>query len=265
MPPSGPLAPDEIGILRAWIDQGAEFRTDIADDAPAKPIDPKLAELIAAVRSGPRWSVERLVTANPGLLAAQDPGGSTALHHAAGFAALDTLTLLADAGAEVNAKNRRGSTPLHWAIHDEGKVRNLLLRGAGVNTKQVEGRTPLFLAASLGSGHTIVRLLLDHGADPNLSLANGRTPLMAAAARGDVEALRLLLDAKANVHAKDGAGDTALMLAATDGNPQAVRLLLERGADARARTKSGTRPHSATPARQASSRPCSCSSITAPR
>ena len=26
MPPTGPLSDEEIGILRAWIDQGAEFR-----------------------------------------------------------------------------------------------------------------------------------------------------------------------------------------------------------------------------------------------
>src|SRR4029434_8094278 len=29
MPPTGALSDDEIGLLRAWIDQGAEVRTDI--------------------------------------------------------------------------------------------------------------------------------------------------------------------------------------------------------------------------------------------
>src|SRR6185295_17334504 len=46
MPPTGALSDEEIGILRAWIDQGAEFRTDVADEAPPKPIDPKLAAAI---------------------------------------------------------------------------------------------------------------------------------------------------------------------------------------------------------------------------
>ncbi|MBA3272210.1 MAG: hypothetical protein H0T71_17025 [Acidobacteria bacterium] len=58
MPPSGPLSPAEIGILRAWIDQGAEFRTDVAE-APAKPIDPKLAAVIAAVRGDTRTASRR--------------------------------------------------------------------------------------------------------------------------------------------------------------------------------------------------------------
>jgi len=52
MPPNGALSNEEIGLLRAWIDQGAEFRTDIVAEAPRKPVDPKVAELIAAVRAG---------------------------------------------------------------------------------------------------------------------------------------------------------------------------------------------------------------------
>lgn len=33
MPPAGALLPEEIGIRRAWIDQGAEFRNDVGEDA----------------------------------------------------------------------------------------------------------------------------------------------------------------------------------------------------------------------------------------
>jgi ankyrin repeat protein/mono/diheme cytochrome c family protein len=232
-----PLSSEDIGTLRAWIDQGADFRNDVPDEAPPQPIEPKLAALITAVRSAPRPEVEKLLAANPELLSARDPANSTLLHHAAGFGRLDTMTWLIDAGAAVNATNRRGSTPLHWAIHDEAKVRHLLARGASVNARQAEGRTPLYQAATLGNGYPILRLLLDHGADSNSRIANKRTPLMAAAERGDVKALRLLLDAKADVNARNGAGETALMLAASSGSPPAVRLLLERGADTRVRTK----------------------------
>lgn len=238
MPPTGALLPEEIAILRAWIDQGAEFRNDVAEDAPPKPINPALAAVITAVRSRPLPVVKPQIEAGRHvLLDARDAAGSTLLHHAAAFGSLDTMAFLIDVGADVNAKNRRGTTPLHWAVHDEAKVRLLLKHKAGVNVRQAEGRTPLYQAASLGHATAVVRLLLAHGADPNLALVNGRTPLMAAASRGDVEAIGLLLDAKAAVDVRNGAGETALILAAGDGNPQAVRLLLERGADARARTK----------------------------
>src|SRR5947209_119823 len=41
MPPTGALSADEIGLLRAWIDEGAEFRTELKPEPPAKPVDPK--------------------------------------------------------------------------------------------------------------------------------------------------------------------------------------------------------------------------------
>ena len=236
MPPSGPLSADEIGVLRAWIDQGAEFRTEIAE-RPANPIDPKLAGFIASVRSDPSARVAALLKATPEFVTSADATGSTPLHHAAGFASIDTMTLLLENGADVNAKNRRQSTPLHWAIHDQAKVRLLLDRSAHVNAKNVEGQTPSYLAASLGNGNAILQLLLERGADPGIAAANGMTPLMRAATRGDVAAMRLMLGKKVDVNAKNGAGETALMFAATNGSADAVRFLLEHGADVRVRSK----------------------------
>ena len=231
MPPTGPLSSEEIGILRAWIDQGADFRIEIKDEAPSKPVDPKVTAAISVVRSGDTRAVERLVAGDPEIVKARDLAGSTLLHHAAGFAPLATVRLLLDKGADVNAKNRRSSTPLHWGIHDEARVRLLIARGASIDMKQVDGRTPLYQAASIGSGHSVLRLLLDKGADPALATANGQTPLMAAAGRGDVEAMLMLIEKNANVNARNGAGATALMGAAASGNPRAVQLLLDKGAD----------------------------------
>jgi len=237
MPPTGPLSDEEIGLLRAWIDQGAEFRTDIITEAPRKPVNPNVTSLIAAVRAGNRREIERQIAASPESVQGKDAGGSTPLHHAAGYGPLANVEWLINKGADVNAKNNRRSTPLHWAIHDEAKVRLLLSKGADVNTKQAQGRTPLFLAAMLGDGVPIMRLLFARGADPNLTSANGQTPLMMAAARGNIEAIRLLIERGAQVNARDGAGETALMAACTSGNVGAVRLLIENGADVKVKSK----------------------------
>jgi ankyrin repeat protein len=239
MPPTGPLSDEEIGLLRAWIDQGAEFRTAIAAEAPPRPVEPRVAVAIAAARSNDRAVLQKLIETDSGLVTARDPAGSTLLHHAAGFGALDNLTLLIDSGADLKAKNRRGSTPLHWAIHDEAKVRVLLSRGADVNTRNVEGRTPVYQAASLGGGLPVLRVLLEHGGNPGTAILNGQTPLAVASIRADVEAMRLLIDKGADVNAKNGAGATALMAAATNGSDAAVRLLLDRGAEAKVATKLG--------------------------
>ena len=237
MPPTEPLSHDEIGLLRAWIDQGAEFRTDIVAEAPQPPVDPTVTALITAVRSGNRPEIERLISASPEVVKGKDAAGATALHHAAGYGPIANLELLIEKGADLNAKNRRRSTPLHWAIHDEAKVRLLLSKGAAVNAKQAEGRTPLFLAAMLGDSVPGMRLLLGAGADPNLATANGQTPLMNAAFRGNVESVRLLIERGANVNAKDGAGETPLMFACSSGSADVVRLLIEHGADVKVRSK----------------------------
>ena len=237
MPPTGALSDEEIGILRAWIDQGAEFRTEIRAEAPPAPIDPKLAAVIAAVRAHDRATLETLIAAHPSLVMSKDSAGSTPLHHAAGFGALDSLTFLIDKGADVNARNRRGSTPLFWALHDESKVRLLISRGATVNVKQVEGRSLVYQASILGNGFAVLRLLLEHGGDPNVATVNGLTPLSAAALRGDVEAMRALIEKGAHVDTRNGAGATALMAAATNGSTSAVQLLLEKGADPKVGSK----------------------------
>src|SRR5438105_7390396 len=84
MPPTGPLSDEEIGILRAWIDQGADYRIEVQEDSSAKTINPKVRSFISAVRSNATGPVERLITADAGLVKAQDRGGTSPLHHAAG-------------------------------------------------------------------------------------------------------------------------------------------------------------------------------------
>lgn len=231
MPPTGPLSIDEIGLLRAWIDQGADFRIQVHEEAPARPIDPKVTAFVSAVRSTDMAAVEKLIAADPEIVKAKDRAGSTPLHHAAGFGSYEIVKLLLDKGSDPNAANRRKSTPLFWAVHDEKKVRLLIECGADINAKLAEGRTLVYQAASLGDGLSLLRLLLEKGADPDVKTITGMTPLMAAAGHAKVEAMRLLIEKGGNVNAKNSAGATALMAAASTGSPDAVRILLEKGAD----------------------------------
>src|SRR6478672_13471197 len=51
MPPTGALSDEEIEILRAWIDQGADLRIEVQEETTAHVVNPKLATFIAAVRA----------------------------------------------------------------------------------------------------------------------------------------------------------------------------------------------------------------------
>ncbi len=236
MPPTGALPDEEIGILRAWIDQGADFRIEIQEDAPPKPIDPKLAALITAVRSADSKAAAKLIAANPDLVNAHDRAGNTPLMHAAGFGDLATMKLLLAHKADPNAGNKRKATPLFWSLGNEAKVRLLLDRGANVNAKETDGRTPIYQAASMPNALPVLRLLLDKGADANAKTLTGMTPLIAAS-RMNIEAMRVLIDRKADVNLRNAAGFSALMAAAQTGRPEAVRFLLEKGADVNFHTK----------------------------
>lgn len=237
MPPTGALENDEIGLLRAWIDQGADFgEVELKEEKP-KPVDPKVTSLISAVKAGNLQAVKAALKANPQLAKGRDAGGSTPLHHAAAFSTPAVMKALLDAGADIEAANRFGQRPLHWAFADVDRTALLLERGADVNSLPNDHRTALYLTASQRKTDAVMKLLLAKGADPNRATSNGRTPLMAAAAGGDTNLMKLLMDKGAKVNAVSGTGSVALMDAATSRNFEALRMLIDAGADVKARTK----------------------------
>jgi ankyrin repeat protein len=228
---------EEIAILRAWIDQGADFgQVEIKEEA-TKPVDPRVSALIAAIRSHNDKEASKILRGDRNLAKGVDAGSSTPLHHAAGFGTIATVKALLGAGADVNAMNRFGQTPLHWSFSDAAKVALLLDNGAAIDARTNDGRSTLYLTASQRNSDAAMRLLLERGADPNAATMNGRTPIMAAAVGGVVPYMKLLIAKGAKADAVHGTGGTALMEAASSRNPEAVRLLIEAGVNVNAQTK----------------------------
>jgi ankyrin repeat protein len=143
----------------------------------------------------------------------------------------------------INAKDRYGATPLHWAAAEGHKdvVLILLVNKADVNARSNNGATPLKSAALRGRTE-IVEILLAHGADVNAKDNEGETALQNAAFRGHEEIVQLLLSAKADINTRDNRGSTPLHEAAAAGNLTIVQLLVAGKADVNAKDLLGNTP-----------------------
>lgn len=178
---------------------------------------------------------------------------------------LDEVVKLLDQGADPNSRIddqtllfilARSNTPIP---HASEIAKLLITRGAEVDAKDCLGNTPLFWAV-VNQKNEVVKVLIDNGAkmeeksgnkvfgairgvqslfssDTNKTFkeyktnakkkdANGRTALHDAADQGDAEKAKLLLAQTAKPNAKDNQGDTPLHLAAKKGSANVVEVLL---------------------------------------
>lgn len=177
-----------------------------------------------------RGALLKLLGGAGGGLEQRDAQGNTALHRAIRAVdanELDMLVALIAGGADVNATNTAGQTPLHlavekiysWGMDDSvaSPVQALLEAKANVNLQDRDGQTPLHvLAAADTSFHEeATPALLKAGANPNLRDRQGRTPALMALTgewpwRGANECVPLLAAAGADLTVTDQQGRNLL-------------------------------------------------------
>ena len=167
----------------------------------------------------------------------------TALMIAVYVGATDSAAALVELGADIDAKNDYGDTPLHFAAWgDSVSVLEWLVElGVDIGARDDHGDTPLHFAAWADSVSALEWLVLG-GADIDAKNNIDATPLHFAALADSVSALEWLVLGGADIDAKNNIGATPLHYAASANSVSALEWLVVRGADIDAKGVFGKTP-----------------------
>ena len=144
--------------------------------------------------------------------------GNSPLHAAAASPenAANIIRHLIECGADPNAVNRQGQTPLHLSFTRSPAKSQipLIMAMHDVNAIDGFGASPLHLLAANGGNRETAEALLESGADVNIHhRRSGKTALHLAVGNDNLWLTGLLLEAGANPMLRDADGHTPLYYA----------------------------------------------------
>lgn len=190
--PAAKEGKDMSPVLRALLSTHGEGFTPPAHNEALQALlreHPKL-DFFEMCGVGDARQVREALQVNPELAQSWHAIGWSALHFAAFSGDVETVTLLLDRGAAIDARARTRflNTPLQAALLSGqlATARVLIQRGADVLVRQQGGFAPLHEAALMGR-RDIVDLLLEAGAEINARANDGRTPVTEALRGGHLD------------------------------------------------------------------------------
>lgn len=192
----------------------------------------------------------RLLLDNGALWHQKDIYGVTPLHLAARAISPKCLELICKEVqfGQTDIEDSSKKTPLHWsaAFGNAKHIKILLKKGANIRIPDIEGKTPLHLAASCNEPGALecVKVLMEEAPSViNWQDYEGRSALHVAIALGSTDIVDLLTSTeKCNLNCPDNMFCTPLHWAAFLGLADKVSLLLDRRADFESTDINGATP-----------------------
>ena len=155
---------------------------------------------------------------------------------------LQTVQAIIEHGANVNAMNNRGQTPLWFACYD-GQINLVkILLEAGADPTKTDNNSDSSLHSVMYGccSAECAQKVIDHGAHVNAANKDGATPFLIACSKAQAELVKLLLKAKADPNITDTDGDTSLHAAiAADCSEEIIQEIIDHGAEINAVNKRG--------------------------
>ena len=165
-------------------------------------------------------------------LTQKDMFGDTVLHTASMLnVGANTFGILIDGGADVDARNKEGVTPLAIAVqkNDLETVKLLTASGADIHTQDTNGNSPLSIALA-GSSEMLEAVVNEKNA--GLTDSNGNTPLhLALICDAPLAKIQYIISLMKDVNTRNKDGNSALFLSILKNRQKVGELLLAKNAD----------------------------------
>ena len=219
--------------LDVWHKHKNEEMLKLLHTAGAKPLD-----LWQAAANNDRLSAERLLAVGADAKTENDVGkvpfdiAIEAEHYA-------LAAILLKAAVGINGRDKKGWTPLHWAIFADAwdLARDFIREGSDVSIGRAQNAFDV--ATLMESEAKLIEVFIaEKGVDATFGWG-GKTTLIHASEQGQTELAKLLVERDADINIQTNAGETALLLAIWWGHTELVKLLVTNDADINIQNKAG--------------------------